>query len=195
MCWFAFSDFFLCQHCVQVINLKKTIPFCVPRTSFLFTVVSKEVLIIVFYTSIVLKLKFLGSWQSNNHSLTNRHWDLFKKLYKLEAEKKIWWRTTLLSLVHFFFPFLFSKPPSCSCEHILTHCFLLCWSDIAEVGRGDSCTCVALGAPIISASLTPLRSAPLHSSSIPPLFQISLPLCLSTLFPKQHHTPLWNLLT
>lgn len=28
------------------------------------------------------------------------------------------------------------KPPSCSCEHILTHCFLLCWSDIAEVGRG-----------------------------------------------------------
>lgn len=48
---------------------------------------------------------------------------------------------------------------------VCAHCFLLYWSDIAEVGRGDSCTCVALGAPIISASLTPL-----HSSSSPPLF-------------------------
>lgn len=40
--------FFLYQHCVQFVNLKKKIPFCVPRICFLFTVVSKEVLIIVF---------------------------------------------------------------------------------------------------------------------------------------------------
>lgn len=46
-----------------------------------------------------------------------------------------------------------TEPPSCCCERGPTHWVLLCRSDIAEVGRGDSCTCAALGAPVISASL------------------------------------------
>ena len=59
--------------------------------------------------------------------------------------------------------------PSCSCEHVLTHWVLLCWSDIAGVGRGDSCTCVALGAPVISASLAPLLLHPTPCSRSPSL--------------------------
>lgn len=69
-------------------------------------------------------------------------------------------------LVHFF-PFL-AEPPSCSCEHILTHTGFY-YADLTLLKLGGE-TAVLVW-PWAHPSLVP---ASLHSSSsIPPLFQIS----------------------